>query len=149
MQIGLDIAKRMGVAVMAGPNRIDTIAFSGTAQEQYSFLYSFLGDMTDYFFYVEKLNHFVNANTTRSLLLRTGYIVGSLQNWPCYVDYIIATQARKYQGVKTKQEAQALFPNVSGDEADAVIVLLYGLKRKHTEFQVRGIDASETVFWLP
>ncbi len=149
MQIGLDIAKRMGVAVLAGNNRIDTVAFSGSPQEQYDFLFHFLGDITGSMFYVEKLNHFVNANTTRSLLLRTGYIVGSLENWLCDVEYIIATQARKYQGVKTKQEAQALFPNVSGDEADAVIVLLYGLKRKHTEFQVRGIDASKTVFWIP
>lgn len=149
MKIGLDIAKRMGVAVLAGPSRIDTIAFSGTAQEQYNFLYGFLGDMTGSMFYVEKLNHFVNANTTRSLLLRTGYIVGSLENWLCDVEYVIATQARKYQGVKTKLEAQALFPGISQDEADAVVVLLYGLKRKHTEFEIRGIDASKNIFWIP
>lgn len=100
-------------------------------------LFGFLGDMTGSTFYVEKLNHFVNANTTRSLLLRTGYLVYCLEeDWLGTIEYVIATQARKFQGVKTKKEAQDLFPGLSGDEADAVIVLLFGLKKKANEFTV-------------
>lgn len=142
MKIGLDIAKRMGVAVLSGENTIDTFAFSGTAQEQVAFLTEVLGDLTGSVFYIEKLNHFVNANTTRSLLMRTGFIAGSLEMWLCDLEYVIATQARKFQGVSSKTAAQKLFPNVSQDEVDAVIVLLYGLKRKHTDFEIRGINAS-------
>ena len=109
MKVGLDIAKRMGVAVLCG-DEIHTAAFSGTPSEQLKALVAFLGDLTGSSFYVEKLNSFVNANTTRSLLLRTGYLVYSLQEeWLGDIEFIIATQARKFQGVKTKITTQ--FPS--------------------------------------
>lgn len=143
MRVGLDIAKRMGVAVLCG-NEIHTRAYSGTPGEQLHYLENWLGDFIGSVVYVEKLNSFVNANTTRSLLLRTGYITNSLmEKWLADVEYVIATQARKFQGVKTKKEAQNLFPGLSPDEADAVIVLLYGIKQKHSGFIVKSVGGSK------
>lgn len=136
MKIGLDIAKKMGVAILAG-EEVHTWVIEGSPQKQLTELVCIAGDLTGSMIYVEKLNSFVNANTTRSLLMRTGYLVNSLELWLCDIEYVIATQARKFQGVKAKTEAQALFPGLSPDEADAVVVLLYGLKRKHNEFIIK------------
>lgn len=140
MKIGLDIAKRMGAAVLCG-NEIHTRVFCGTPGQQLRGLEFAFGDLTGSMFYVEKLNSFVNANTTRALLLRTGYLTNSLMEmWLANIEFVIATQARKFQGVKTKKETQGLFPGLSSDEADAVVVLLYGLKRKHTDFTIRSME---------
>lgn len=142
MKIALDVATKMGVAFLKGSEIVTTV-YQGTAQEQMESLLDTLGDdLQGMVFYVEKLNSFVNANTTRALLLRTGYIAGTIEKRGGKVEFVIATQARKAQGVKTKLEAQALFPGLTPDEADAVVVLLYGLQAKAGDFKVYSIKGE-------
>ena len=68
MKIGLDVAKKLGVAYLVAPNQILTTVYEGSQLEQVSWLLDVLGTFSGHEFFVEKLNSFVNANTTRSLL---------------------------------------------------------------------------------
>ena len=98
MKIGLDIAKEWALLCWPwGQVGLTQSQLNCTAQEQYNFLYGFSWRYDRFDVYVEKLNHFVNANTTRSLLLRTGYIVGSLEIG-CVMLVCNRNPTRKYQG---------------------------------------------------
>lgn len=136
MKIGLDVAKKLGVAYLVAPNQILTTVYEGSQLEQVSWLLDVLGTFSGHEFFVEKLNSFVNANTTRSLLLRTGYIQGKILEAGGTVTYVSAPQARKLQGVKDKKGMNALMPNLTNDEADAVAVLLFGLDGKVADFAI-------------
>jgi hypothetical protein len=142
MEIGLDIATKMGVAYYNGKNIVTTV-YVGDKHQQVELLMDVLGDVRGMTFFVEKLNCFVNADTTRSLLLRTGYITGVLEKMGANVEYVIATQARKFQGVSGKAEAKGLFPGLTSDEADAVVVLLYGLQKMHYNVAVAPMGGSK------
>lgn len=136
MKIGLDVAKKLGVAYLVAPNQILTTVYEGSQLEQVSWLLDVLGSFKGHEFFVEKLNSFVNANTTRSLLLRTGYIQGKILEAGGTVTYVSAPSARKLQGVKDKKGMNALVPNLTNDEADAVAVLLFGLDGKVADFEI-------------
>jgi len=132
MFIGLDVAKRCGVAVLKREGEYFTTVYTGTAQEQLDMLLDVLGrnEVRGSTFYVEKLNTFVNADTTRSLLLRAGYLTGTLERMGGKIEFVNAMTVRKWLGAKDKAAVKARFAawHLTDDEADALACLMYGLQ---------------------
>lgn len=131
MNIGLDIATKTGVAVEIGKGKFFVTVYQGSPQEQLDMLVDVLGEeeVKNCTFYVEQLNTFINANTTRSLLLRSGYLCGTLEKFGGKVEFVNAMTVRKHLGAKKKEDVQKMFSDykLTSDEADALACLLFGL----------------------
>jgi hypothetical protein len=132
--VALDIAKTMGVCFHKHPDgNFYCTAYSGTPQEQLEMLLDVLGDdVKNTLFFIEELNSFVNAKTTRSLLHRVGFIKLTLEKLGAKVEMVNAMAARKFLGAKNKKDVgnifQALdFPKMTDDEADALAIMLFAL----------------------
>lgn len=124
MLLGLDLATKAGVAYVGASGIIYTSTYTGTPVQQLEVILDVLGeDVKRSVVVIEELNYFRNANTVRSLAGRIGYIEHSLKRAGASVNFISATAARKYCGVKEKVETARLF-GVPQDEADAVAVLV-------------------------
>lgn len=124
MFLGLDLAQKCGVAYVGAGGVIYTSTYIGTPVEQLEMILDVLGeDVKRSVIVIEELNYFRNAKTVRSLAGRIGYIEHSLRKAGASVNFVSATAARKYCGVKEKAETAKLF-GVPQDEADAVAVLV-------------------------
>lgn len=144
MKIGLDIATKTGMAVLVGEGKFFVTVYQGSPQEQLEMLLDVLGEdeIGKCKFFVEQLNTFINANTTRSLLLRSGYLCGTLERLGGEVEFVNAMTVRKHLGAKKKEDVQKLFSDfkLTSDEADALACLLFGLGLKAQDVKevVRG-----------
>ncbi len=124
MLLGLDLAQKCGVAYVGASGTIYTSTYTGTPIQQLEIVLDVIGgDIKRSVVVIEELNYFRNAKTVRSLAGRIGYIEHSLRRAGASVNFISATAARKYCGVKEKIEVAHLF-GVPQDEADAVAVLV-------------------------
>lgn len=127
--VGLDIAGSMGVVYNNfGSGVYNATTYVGTPIEQLQMLEDVLGDLTNVIVFFEQLNTFVNANTTRSLLHRVGYIKNGLIKLGVQkIEPVNAMAARKFLGFKNKKQVGAYFKDwgLNQDEADAMAVLLY------------------------
>jgi Holliday junction resolvasome RuvABC endonuclease subunit len=132
MIVSLDLAKKAGVCYLKKDKTVVCTTYEGTPQEQLQTLLDVLGDsVADCKFYIEQLNTFVNANTTRSLLHRAGYFKHTLEKMGCSVTMVNAMAARKHLNVKNKKQVlEKLGPLAVGrkmtdDEADALAILIF------------------------
>lgn len=128
LKIALDIATSMGVAYFTG-QRVICTTYKGSPVEQLEMLLDVVGeDLVGVTVYIEQENNFRNANTTRNILHRVGYLKNSLEKFGASVVMINAMTARKHLGVKGKAEVKSLFAEqkLNSDEADAVAILLCG-----------------------
>lgn len=130
MLVGLDVAEKMGVVYSVyGSGRYFTTVYRGSPVEQLQMLEDVLGeDVKGACIFYEELNTFVNANTTRSLLHRVGYLKNSLLKLGAErVEPVNAISARKFLGLPTKTEVGDFFKpwGLTQDEADAMAVLLF------------------------
>lgn len=130
--ISLDIAEKMGVVYKTyGRDEFYVTTYKGSPVAQMQMLEDVLGEeIQGAVVYYEELNTFVNAGTTRSLLHRAGYLKNSLLRLGAKsVEPINAMSARKFLGFKNKKEVADWFKkfNINGDEADAMVVMLYAL----------------------
>lgn len=103
--------------------------YQGTPIEQLEMLKDFAGeDVEGAVIFYEQLNTFVNANTTRSLLERVGYLKNSLIKLGALkVEPINAIAARNFLGCKDKKAVGDAFKkwNLNQDEADAMAIFLF------------------------
>ena len=146
-RIALDVATRMGVAVKTKEG-IHTFVLKGDPIRQLDDLIDILGEdeLKDATVFIEQLNYFRNASTVRSLAGRIGYLEHSLRKLGANVEMVSATAARKYLGVKTKDDVRILLGG-SSDEADATAILLLGLRNLGEEIPLdtetqRGLTIS-------
>lgn len=128
--IGLDIAEKMGVVYhYHGSNTYNCTTYKGTPIEQMQMLEDVVGeDISGSIVFYEQLNTFVNANTTRSLLHRAGYLKNSLLRLGASkVEAVNAIAARKFLGCKDKKSVGVLFSEwgLNQDEADAMAIMLF------------------------
>lgn len=128
--VGLDIAEKMGVVY----NRLNSgiyycTTYKGAPVEQFEMLRDVLGDeLESVVVFYEELNTFVNANTTRSLLHRAGYLKNSFLKFGVKkVEPVNALAARKFLGFKDKKSVGEYFSKwkLNQDEADAMAILLF------------------------
>ncbi len=130
--IALDIAEKMGVVYRTyGRDEFYATTYTGSPVAQMQMLEDVLGEeIQGAIVFYEELNTFVNAGTTRSLLHRAGYLKNSLLRLGATsVEPVNAMSARKFLGFKNKKEVAEWFEkfNINGDEADAMVVMLYAL----------------------
>lgn len=126
--VALDVATNMGVVYKKGKQFFCT-TYTGSPIEQLEMLQDVLGeDLAGVTVYMEQENTFRNANTTRSILHRVGYLKNSLERMGAEIKMVNAMSARKFLGVKGKENVKQLFSdfNLSGDESDALAVLMFG-----------------------
>jgi len=130
--VALDVATSMGVCYFRiQDNKFYCTTYKGTPIEQLRTLFDVLGDdVNECLVIIEQLNDFMNANTTRSLLERIGYIKNSLLRVGAEIKMVNAMSVRKYLGVKGKEGVRELFSeyNLDSDQSDALAVMLYGLE---------------------
>lgn len=76
---------------------------------------------------IEQENSFRNANTTRNILHRVGYIKNSLEKLGAVTHMANAMAARKFLGAKNKADVTAMFKpfGLTADEADAMAILCH------------------------
>lgn len=139
--VAIDPAKRAGIAynVDSDAKIIVTTVVVGTPQEQRD--------------YVLKLNHreaviedlprMRNMNTTKSLLMRIGYIALSLEDFGKRVTFVRVQSARRWIGAKSKKDVQRILSrrancSISSDEADAAALLLFKLQRQPNEVSIQS-----------
>lgn len=131
MVVALDVATSMGVCYFKiQDNKFYCTTYKGTPVEQLRMLLDVLGDdVHKCLVIIEQLNDFMNANTTRSLLERIGYIKNSLLRVDAEIKMVNAMSVRKYLGVKGKEGVKELFSKygLDSDQSDALAVMLYGL----------------------
>ena len=128
IKIGLDIATSMGVCFYNGTNFVCT-TYTGTPIEQLETLQDVVGeDLKGAKIYIEQENTFRNANTTRSILHRVGYLKNSLEKIGAEIVMVNAMSARKHLGAKCKADVSGLFSKfgLNSDESDALAVLMFG-----------------------
>lgn len=130
LMIGLDIAEKMGVVYHRYNSGIyHCTTYQGTPIEQLEMLEDVAGeDVEGAVIFYEQLNTFVNANTTRSLLQRAGYLKNSLIKLGALkVEPVNAIAARKFLGCKDKKAVGDVFKkwNLNQDEADAMAIFLF------------------------
>ena len=128
--VALDIAEKMGVVyhwVDSGVYNCTT--YTGTPIRQMEMLEDVLGeDVKGAVVVYEQLNTFVNANTTRSLLQRAGFLKNSLLRLGAGgAEPVNAIAARKFLGLKDKKAVGEFFGRwkLNQDEADAMAILLF------------------------
>lgn len=138
MIVGLDIATSTGVCYYNGKSFACT-TYVGSAVHQLNMLLDVLGNVRGSTFYIEQMNSFVNADTTRSLLHRVGYIKLSLEREGAIIKMVNAMSVRKFLGVKGKAGVQELFKehNLNGDECDALALVLFGEQIKPENLEVQ------------
>lgn len=124
----------MGVAWTYDLCHIYFASVKGNAYEHLDFIKTIAQD-AKIELYVEKLNFFRNANTVRSLLLRTGYVVYSLSDSP---EFISVPSIRKKMGFGSKKDVLKAFqthnPQIKNDdESDAIALLLYAIDKDIVE----------------
>lgn len=130
LMIGLDIAEKMGVVYYRQNSSVYyCTTYKGTPIQQMQMLEDVAGeDIKNAIVFYEELNTFVNANTTRSLLQRAGYLKNSLLKLGALtVDPVNAIAARKFLGCKDKKAVGDAFKKwgINQDEADAMAILLF------------------------
>lgn len=135
--IGLDIATVTGMAIYTPSTETIEVALNkGDPISQYVRLVNYLETM-DYkdrhpTFVLELPLHFQNANTSRSLIERYGYLKHSLIRAGVYeVVEVNLNSVRKYLGCKTKEDVFRFFQPLyegdylTSDHADAAALCLY------------------------
>ena len=139
MIVALDVATSMGVCYFRiQDNKFYCTTYKGTPIEQLRTLLDVLGDdVYNCLVIIEQLNDFMNANTTRSLLERIGYIKNSLLRVGAEIKMVNAMSVRKYLGVKGKEGVKELFSKygLDSDQSDALAVMLYGLEISQTALE--------------
>lgn len=120
----------MGVAWTYDSCHIYFTSIKGTPYEHLNFIKQIAQD-TEIELYVEKLNFFRNANTVRSLLLKTGYVIYSLSNSPQFVSVPLIRKRMGFGGKKETLKAfQTHNPDIrNDDESDAIALLLYVINK--------------------
>lgn len=139
MIVALDVATSMGVCYFRiQDSKFYCTTYKGTPIEQLRTLFDVLGDdVNECLVIIEQLNDFMNANTTRSLLERIGYIKNSLLRVGAEIKMVNAMSVRKYLGVKGKEGVKELFSKygLDSDQSDALAVMLYGLEISPTALE--------------
>lgn len=131
MVVALDVATSLGVVYKHPNGKFYCTTYKGTPVQQLEMLLDVLGDdVTTCLVIIEQLNDFMNANTTRSLLERIGYLKNSLLKVGADIKMVNAMSVRKYLGVKGKEGVKELFSKygLDSDQSDALAVMLYGLE---------------------
>lgn len=139
MIVGLDIATSTGVCYYNG-KVFSCTTYKGTPDYQLQTILDVLGeDVKGSIIYIEQMNKFLNADTTRSLLHRVGYIKLTLEKMGAHVRMVNAMSVRHFIGAKNKQEVAAMFApfGLNGDEADALSLVLFGEQIKPEKLEVQ------------
>lgn len=127
--VSLDIATNMGVIYHQRDSGVYyATTYKGSPVEQLEMLLDVLGDdVKGVSVFYEELNTFRNANTTRNILHRVGYLKNSLLADGAEFQPVNAVQARKFLGFKDKEAVGKYFSafGLNQDEADAMVVLLF------------------------
>lgn len=139
MIVGLDIATSTGVVYYNG-KVFSCTTYKGTPDYQLQMILDVLGDeVNGSIIYIEQMNKFLNADTTRSLLHRVGYIKLTLEKLGASVKMVNAMSVRKFIGAKNKEEVKAMFApfGLNSDEADALALVLFGEQIKPGNLEVQ------------
>lgn len=132
--IGLDTALVTGIALWYPTENLALVTdIKGNPLEQFHWIYHLIpsGELC---LVLEKMVHFRNAKTTRSLLERYGFLKYSFLDRDFRVEEVHPGLARKFIGAKSKEDVKRYFWNreiacgvqpLSEHQADALTVALY------------------------
>lgn len=126
MIVGLDIATSSGIALYDG-EKICVTTFKGTPVELVDYIESIIPQNSTVI--IERHVHFLNANTTRSLLERLGYVKYSLIKNGHAVSDLFPGKGRK-QLIEAYKSV-----GYTKDELDAIILINAHLKQMNQPFQ--------------
>lgn len=144
---GIDIATTTGVAhIFEGSHQMTAYEHTGTPQDLLKFITECFDSAADLEFHIEMLNSFRNANTTRKLLTKAGYIAHSLEamGWP--VSFPNVSSVRYHLRAKNKLAVQSLLAQrvvvtlgkkkFTGNHADAIALILYAEKLQPSDIEI-------------
>lgn len=136
--VGLDTAKNMGVAFYRPDNHcVMTLELKGNPLQQLSSLKALIANHekieTELVFVFERLHNFLNANTTRDLLTRYGFLYYSLLQAGATVCEVSPRPARSALGMVSKSDAHAKLikrctdshARFSNNHSDAIVCAIY------------------------
>lgn len=155
--IGLDLAIVSGICVIdTDTNTIDLFQHKGTPIELLDWLFAFIIEneeegVDSQKMGIEELHQFRNANTTRSLLQRSGYIFYTLSGYKFTVEMVNMESVLPVLKCKNKKElfeyALAITKHsipITSNHSDALGIALYLFYTKEGYV----LDTSDYVFTL-